>query len=778
MVYMKILKFLTLGILAVSLTACGVAGPKGEKGDQGVPGQTGPQGPAGQDGSDGQDGKDGIDGLPGTDGATWLTGEQDPTDSDGENGDLYLNTLTFDIFLKSNGAWSKIANIKGKDGTDGVDGQDGKDGKDGLPGTDGATWLTGLEDPTCEDGENGDLYLNTTSSDIFTKVNGEWTKIGNIKGNPGENGHDADTYGRVHTVTFDPGNGILLNYASTIQVKYGETIELPVAEQDGFVFSGWYTGFGINDGKFTNTTPVTRDLILYAYYESIVNTSHVVRFILDGKVVEEINAPHLSTISKPSEEKTVGYTVNGWYTDNNTFVEAWNFLGCVVSNDINLYANFVPNEYSISFVDEMYSYSYDPITVFYNKNYSLPFVSQIDDAVFCGWVDEDGHAWDISGVFNCLNDVILYASWESALNMMTNIDRILNTFADPELYLRHLEDNRIEGCISDEDIDFFINIAEQAVTDSQTQYDKIHSIYKLVADNMFYDDYMLHVLGYGELVGIKEHWTQKRGICNDYSYISKQLLKSIGIPCTVIEAYGAHNYNAAYDSENDRWIYFDTTWGSHNQFNTQQQYIYGGYDDSWFDVDFNKLVLEGDGYYHLPKSIEILTNNFNYVLCTGMTFDPNPYSDWFASINAYYGNEKELTIEGGFVFEDIICDSIGNLEFDSYYGFGGVEKLVVEGTIKKFNGILFHESEDTIEEIIFKDGTEYIGFYQSMKKLLKVSLPSSLKKMSTSFFACSNLSYVVYGGTINQWMNIEKDNFWYIGTNIKSIVCIDGIVNL
>lgn len=442
---MKILKFLTLGILAASLTACGVAGPKGEKGDkgdQGILGQTGPQGPAGQDGTDGQDGKDGkdgidgqdgkdgTDGLPGTDGATWLTGEQDPNNEDGKNGDLYLNIITFDIFLKSNGIWSKIGNIKGKDGADGIDGQDGKDGADGtdgvngqdgkdgvdgLPGTDGATWLTGLEDPSNVDGKNGDLYLNTTSSDIFTKVNGEWVKIGNIKGNPGENGHDADTYGRAHTVTFDAGEGELINYEETIQVNYGETIELPLAERDAYIFTGWYTGFGVNDGKFTNATPVTRDLTLYAGWEEDIKFS-VFFNTSGGSTIAPQAYSALSTINSLPEPTKTDYTFAGWYLDdgfNDRFTTPY-----IITSDIDVYAKWEIAHYSVSFEtnggDPISSLDYvagDNVTGLVNANKQYK--------QFAGWYFDSQFNTPFEDGYEIHSSITLYAKYNDTYSTVT-----------------------------------------------------------------------------------------------------------------------------------------------------------------------------------------------------------------------------------------------------------------------------------------------------------------------------------------------------------------------
>ncbi len=65
----------------------------------------------------------GDKGDDGADGATWSTGTTAPSDTFGKDGDLYLDTLTSDVYQKANGTWgSPVCNIKGAAGTsEGVD---------------------------------------------------------------------------------------------------------------------------------------------------------------------------------------------------------------------------------------------------------------------------------------------------------------------------------------------------------------------------------------------------------------------------------------------------------------------------------------------------------------------------------------------------------------------------------------------------------------------------------------------------------------------------------
>ena len=43
---------------------------------------------------------------------------------------------------------------------------------------------------------------------------------------------------------------------------------------------------------------------------------------------------------------------------------------------------------------------------------------------------------------------------------------------------------------------------------------------------------------------------------------------------------------------------------------------------------------------------------------------------------------------------------------------------------------------------------------------------------------CNNLSNITFNGTINEWNNITKESNWNYGSNIQTITCEDGVINL
>lgn len=62
---------------------------------------------------------------------SFLFGTGAPQDSQGENGDLYLNTNNGDFYQKGSGTWSKKANLEGPQGPQGPKGPKGPQGPPG-----------------------------------------------------------------------------------------------------------------------------------------------------------------------------------------------------------------------------------------------------------------------------------------------------------------------------------------------------------------------------------------------------------------------------------------------------------------------------------------------------------------------------------------------------------------------------------------------------------------------------------------------------------------------
>ena len=162
----------------------------------------------------------------------WLTGLTAPSDSVGSEGDMYLDTVTGDVYQKTGGTWNLQGNIKGpagekgetgatgatgprgEAGATGATGPRGETGATGATGSRGETGATGATGPRGEKGDpgrDGALAGLSCSKNQIAKWNGSaWvcagggsqvSYVGSVKvaeckfGMPGENSHYAKCWG-------------------------------------------------------------------------------------------------------------------------------------------------------------------------------------------------------------------------------------------------------------------------------------------------------------------------------------------------------------------------------------------------------------------------------------------------------------------------------------------------------------------------------------------------------------------------------------------------------
>jgi hypothetical protein len=101
-----------------------------------------------------------------------LFGVGEPNNAIGNNGDLYINTNTGELFSKVNNNWVFRIFLKGERGTQ---------------------IYSGNNPPPQHLGLIGDYYINTTNGNLFRKQNGDWTLIYNL-GSTGNSGSGTSVY--------------------------------------------------------------------------------------------------------------------------------------------------------------------------------------------------------------------------------------------------------------------------------------------------------------------------------------------------------------------------------------------------------------------------------------------------------------------------------------------------------------------------------------------------------------------------------------------------------
>lgn len=152
----------------------------------------------------------------------------------GNNGDLYINRDTGDYFAKVDGVWYLQGNILGPRGATGPTGGQGSQGPNGTPGavviTSDILFGTGV--PSDSLGTDGQVYVDTSTENVYKKVSGHWVLQTNLKGDNGSNflsgggapnnalGFDGDTY-------VDTNTGNLYQKAAGVWTATGTSVRGP-----------------------------------------------------------------------------------------------------------------------------------------------------------------------------------------------------------------------------------------------------------------------------------------------------------------------------------------------------------------------------------------------------------------------------------------------------------------------------------------------------------------------------------------------------------------------
>ena len=221
----------------------------------------------------------------------------------GENGNWYINGV--DTGIKAHGD-------KGENGTNGTNGTTGKsayeiavengfngteaewleslkgaNGINGTNGVDGNTWLVGTTVPNATEGNDGDLYLDYSTWDVYHKESGAWVLLGNIKGADGENG---GTQGGEQTEGFklsvaaeSTANMPIENISAGIHI-----IEVDFGSA---TFSGSFKaqiGKGVTSELLLSTTRSTEGHNVYYGYINVSEDDTAITFSATGAAVEAI----------------------------------------------------------------------------------------------------------------------------------------------------------------------------------------------------------------------------------------------------------------------------------------------------------------------------------------------------------------------------------------------------------------------------------------------------------------------------------------------------------
>ena len=138
------------------------------------------------------------------------------------------------------------------------------------------------------------------------------------------------------TLTFNYNGADGGNRPATITADYGTQVDLPEPTRTGYTFEGWGTETFTTMYPSPYTIPsVNRNM----YAKWSINQYTITFDSNGGSSVSPITLDFGTSVTKPANPEREGWTFLGWYTDEGTFNNEYNFT-TMPANNVPLYANW------------------------------------------------------------------------------------------------------------------------------------------------------------------------------------------------------------------------------------------------------------------------------------------------------------------------------------------------------------------------------------------------------------------------------------------------------
>ena len=370
---------------------------------------------------------------------------------------------------------------------------------------------------------------------------------------------------------------------------------------------------------------------------------------------------------------------------------------------------------------------------------------------------------------------------------------LLNGFADIAYY----EDtaNRLYS-LSQMQYDEMKLVAAAATKNCGSNYERIQKIYELVAGEVYFDydhyygDKPTTDFGYAA-------WKSRVTTCAGYTGLCCIFLNSIGIPCAYLHGKN-HVYNAAYDKNNEQWVFFDATWGSKNEYRNGKKQK-NGFTDEYFDLSISNIAGLNNHECFFKTIILLPDKKDNSRLSLATPDNTNDWpnlDEWMLTVEYL----KDVTVEEAALQCTALCgipvtvlgsgafcdccnlqsvelqNSITTIEDSAFYGRTKLENVLLPDSVKTIGSYAFRKCSN-LTGIEIPDNVTKIGNYifADCVNLESVSLPGQAKSIgSFAFSNCKGLQNI----TIPKGVTSIGNKAFYCCSNLESVIIPNTVTSI
>ncbi|NLT15925.1 MAG: leucine-rich repeat protein [Clostridiales bacterium] len=217
------------------------------------------------------------------------------------------------------------------------------------------------------------------------------------------------------TAAFDSKGGTPID---TQIVDYGSYAAEPTPpSKPGHTFEDWYDSDDDTANVFVFYVPLYEDVIIYARWSA--NNITVTFNSNSGSAVDSCTITYGSLVPEPENPSLHGHIFDGWYYDNETFEEKFQFESEIIAYDTELYAKWSPACYTVTLDPTGGTVTPDSITVTYNTPYGELPVPSKDGHTFAGWQDFEACIVTETDIMTTAEDTTLTATWTANTYVIT-----------------------------------------------------------------------------------------------------------------------------------------------------------------------------------------------------------------------------------------------------------------------------------------------------------------------------------------------------------------------
>ena len=145
-------------------------------------------------------------------------------------------------------------------------------------------------------------------------------------------------------------------------------------------------------------------------------TSQTISFNSNGGLeVADLSVEYNGKVVAPPDPTISGYTFGGWYIDNYTFENLFDFTNTSITENLTLFAKWTINSNTVTFNSQGGS-EVTSITAEYNSILTTPATPSQTGYTFDGWYKEAEciNAWNFT-IDKITENTILYAKWSLSI---------------------------------------------------------------------------------------------------------------------------------------------------------------------------------------------------------------------------------------------------------------------------------------------------------------------------------------------------------------------------